>query len=239
MKLPIVFALDRAGLVGADGPTHHGAFDISFVRMIPHFTFAAPRDENELRHLLHTALRSDGPFAIRFQRGSGIGVPIDSPFRKIRPGTGEILKHGGKAVMLAIGRMVHPALEAAERLEQEGIDVEVVDLRYIKPLDEKLILSEVSSTGRVITLEDNVLAGGIGSAVCELLADKQMTGVPVLRIGLPDRDVEHGDVKLLDKKHGLDTNSIYRRAKRFISSTKRMAIATRSDDSRKLKIVKK
>ncbi len=238
MELPIIFALDRGGMVGSDGPTHHGIFDISFIRMIPNFIFAAPRDENELRHLLYTASLSGKPFAIRYPRGAGIGVPIEPPFRKIKPGMGEIMRHGDRAVMLAAGRMVYPALEAAERLENEGVDAGVVDLRYIKPLDETLILDEAAKAGRVITLEDNVLAGGVGSAVVELLADNGLTGVPVLRIGLPDVEIEHGSVSELDKKYGLDVDSIYNRTKNFISSTKRMPVKVTGAKKPDLKLVK-
>ncbi|MBN2136096.1 MAG: 1-deoxy-D-xylulose-5-phosphate synthase [Acidobacteria bacterium] len=239
MQLPIVFALDRAGLVGADGPTHHGVYDLSFTRMIPHFTIASPRDENELRHLLYTATNYDKPFVIRYPRGNGIGVPIDSPLRNITPGTAEKLKHGEDAVIFALGRMVYPALEVAKELVHEGIKVSVVDLRYLKPLDENLIINELQTSGRVITIEDNVLSGGMGGYITEFISTNIQENIPVLRIGLPDIDIEHGEVSVLDKKYGLDTKSIYNRTKEFIKNTKRRPVLKQNEPSGKVfRIVK-
>jgi len=223
MNLPITFAIDRGGIVGADGPTHHGTYDLSYLRMIPHFVLSAPRDENELRHLLYTGIHSGGPFAVRYPRGKAIGVQMSSPLRKIPVGKGEILRHGTDGVMIAVGRMIYPALEAAEKLEVEGVSLSVVDARFVKPLDEELIVSEIEKTGRVITLEDNVLAGGFGSLISEIMVDKKLTSVPLDRIGLPDVEIEHGDVISLDKKYGINEESILRRVRKFVSRTKRRA----------------
>jgi len=238
MKLPITFAIDRGGLVGADGPTHQGVYDLSYLRMIPNFTVASPRDENELRHLLFTAVQSGSPFAVRYPRGSGIGVSLDSPLRIIPPGTGEVLRRGSDILIVAIGRMVYNALEAADKLATEGIEATVIDARYIKPLDEDLILSEAEKIGRVITVEDNVLAGGFGSLTVECLMDNHIDGIPVLRIGLPDAEIEHGEVETLDNIFGLDPTSIYRRSRDFIRTTRRKRRAKPADSRGGLRIVR-
>lgn len=238
MKLPITFAIDRGGIVGADGSTHQGVYDISYLRMIPNFTVAAPRDENELRHLLYTAVRSGSPFAVRYPRGNGIGVSMDSPLKEIKPGTGEIMRRGSDILMIAVGRMVHNTLEAARKLATEGIEATVIDARYIKPLDEKLILNEAEKIGRIITVEDNILAGGFGSLVAETLADNRMDGIPLLRIGLPDEEIEHGEVNILDSIFGLDPVSIYRRSREFIRTTRRKRRTKPSDSRPNLRILR-
>jgi 1-deoxy-D-xylulose-5-phosphate synthase len=238
MKLPITFAIDRGGIVGADGPTHHGTFDLSYIRMIPHFVLAAPRDENELRHLLYTGVYSGLPFAVRYPRGTAIGVPIDSPIHKMPIGKGEILRHGTDGVMIAVGRMVYPALEAAEKLEVEGVKLSVIDARFVKPLDDRLILGEIERTGRVITLEDSILAGGFGSLITEIMVDNKLTSVPIDRIGLPDVDIEHGDVKTLDAKYGIDVESIHRRVRKFVSTTKRKPKAKSAERKVNLRLIK-
>ena len=238
MKLPITFAIDRGGLVGADGPTHQGVYDLSYLRMIPNFTVASPRDENELRHLLFTGVQSGSPFAVRYPRGSGIGVSLDSPLRIIPPGTGEVMRRGSDILIVAIGRMVYNALEAAGKLATEGIEATVIDARYIKPLDEDLILSEAEKIGRVITVEDNVLAGGFGSLTVECLMDNHIDGIPVLRIGLPDAEIEHGEVETLDNIFGLDPTSIYRRSRDFIRTTRRKRRAKPADSRGGLRIVR-
>lgn len=238
MKLPITFAIDRGGIVGADGSTHQGVYDISYLRMIPNFIVAAPRDENELRHLLYTAVRSGLPFAVRYPRGNGIGVSMDSPLKEIKPGTGEIMRRGSDILMIAVGRMVHNTLEAARKLATEGIEATVIDARYIKPLDEKLILNEAEKIGRIITVEDNILAGGFGSLVAETLADNRMDGIPLLRIGLPDEEIEHGEVNILDSIFGLDPVSIYRRSREFIRTTRRKRRTKPSDSRPNLRILR-
>ncbi len=207
-KLPVVFCLDRAGLVGEDGPTHHGVFDYSYLRMIPGMTVAAPADENELQHMLHTAIRFDGPISLRYPRGAGVGVALD-PEPKVLPiGKGVTLKDGADVTILAIGNRVHPALEAAQMLEDRGISCGVVNMRFVKPLDVELLKECAAKTPRLVTVEDNVLQGGFGSAVLEALAPGR---VEVLRLGLPDSFVEHGAPHLLYDIVGLSAPKIAER----------------------------
>ncbi|MBW1733090.1 MAG: 1-deoxy-D-xylulose-5-phosphate synthase [Deltaproteobacteria bacterium] len=210
--LPVVFALDRGGIVGEDGPTHHGNFDMTYLRSIPNMTVMAPKDENELRHMIHTALEHDGPVAIRYPRGKGIGVPIDTGYRTIPMGRAEILKEGKDIHILAIGSMVYPSLDAAEILEKEGISVGVVNCRFVKPMDEGLG-EIVSPSSRVLVVEENTRQGGLGGAVLELFNDLGLNNVLLRRIGLPDRFVEHGPQNILREKYGLDTRGIVREAK--------------------------
>jgi 1-deoxy-D-xylulose-5-phosphate synthase len=202
-NLPVAFALDRGGLVGADGPTHHGVFDLAYLRHIPNLTFMAPRDEVELRRAMATALAVDGPFAYRYPRGSGLGLSLDAPALPLPVGEGEKLRDGGDGVIFALGSTVAAALAAAETLEREGISLAVVDPRFLKPLDRKLLTGEAQRTGMVVTVEENVLPGGFGSAVLELLADE---GLParVLRLGLPDAFIEQGSQEELRARYGLD-----------------------------------
>ncbi|MCX5788398.1 MAG: 1-deoxy-D-xylulose-5-phosphate synthase, partial [Elusimicrobia bacterium] len=170
-KLPVVFAIDRGGLVGDDGPTHHGAFDFAYLRMIPNITIMAPADENELRNMLKTAVEHDGPIALRYPRGNSIGVAMDPEPRTIPIGKGVRLRKGSHATILAIGNRVHPALEAAQLLEKEyGLSVGVVNMRFVKPLDTALLMEVAAETPRLITVEDHVLEGGFGSAVLEALS---------------------------------------------------------------------
>jgi 1-deoxy-D-xylulose-5-phosphate synthase len=190
-NLPVTFALDRGGLVGADGPTHHGVFDLSFLRHIPNLTFVVPRDEVELQRAMLTASRFDGPFAYRYPRGSSQGLALDGPIEALEIGKGQVLRDGKDAVIFAVGTMVAEALAAAELLSGSGIEVAVVDPRFIKPLDSELICSRAAAASLVVTAEENVLQGGFGSSVLELLADAGIT-CPVLRIGIPDRFIEQG-----------------------------------------------
>jgi 1-deoxy-D-xylulose-5-phosphate synthase len=190
-NLPVTFALDRGGLVGADGPTHHGVFDLSFLRHIPNLTFVVPRDEVELQRAMLTASRFDGPFAYRYPRGSSQGLALDGPIEALEIGKGQVLRDGKDAVIFAVGTMVAEALAAAELLSGSGIEVAVVDPRFIKPLDCELICSRAAAASLVVTAEENVLQGGFGSSVLELLADAGIT-CPVLRIGIPDRFIEQG-----------------------------------------------
>ncbi len=204
----VIFAIDRAGLVGEDGPTHHGAFDLSYLRCVPNMIISAPKDENELQHLLFSALSYDKPCAIRYPRGEGVGVPLDNEFKFIPPGKGEILKDGKEAVIFAIGSMVHKALKAAEQLENKGISVAVINVRFLKPLDEELILNYADKTKRVLVCEENSIYGGLNSAISELLLKK---GLFVIydNLGLPDKFVEHGDLKSLHEKYGLTERAIF------------------------------
>lgn len=190
-NLPVTFALDRGGLVGADGPTHHGVFDLTFLRHIPNLTFVVPRDEIELKRAMLTASKADGPFAYRYPRGSGLGLPLDGPIEPLEVGKGQVLREGKDAVIFALGTMVPEALSAAEQLSGKGIEVAVVDPRFIKPLDADLICSMSSAVPLVLTAEENALQGGFGAAVLELLSDAGIN-CQVLRIGIPDQFVEQG-----------------------------------------------
>ncbi len=207
-NLPVVFAIDRAGVVGNDGPTHHGVFDLSYLRLLPNMTLMAPKDENELQHMLLTAIAHDGPAALRYPRGSGVGVPLDQTFNAIPLGKGEVLRSGDGGVVLAVGAMVHPALEAAKALAAEGIDLTVVNARFIKPLDRELILSLAGSAGMIFTVEENTLLGGFGSSVLELLEEEGVEGVRVVRFGYPDRYIEQGEQPELRRMFGLDSEGI-------------------------------
>lgn len=198
-NLPVVFALDRAGLVGEDGPTHHGVFDISFLRNVPHLIIAAPADENEMQHLLKTAFDSNRPFVLRYPRGAGFGVETDPEPKALDIGKGVWLKRGKDATILAIGNRVHPALQAAQALEKQGVHCGVVNMRFIKPLDTDIIKEALGVSSRFVTVEDNMLAGGFGSAAAETLADQQ-ADFKLLRLGIADEFVEHGKAaKLYDR----------------------------------------
>ena len=208
-NLPVVFALDRAGLVGADGPTHHGVFDIAYLRSIPNIVSMAPKDENELQHMLKTALAyEDGPIALRYPRGTGIGVKMASEPIPLPIGKAEICREGDDLLIVAIGNRVYPALEAAQTLAETGIDSTVLNARFIKPLDTTSIIEFAQQIGRVITVEDGVLMGGFGSAILEALASEGVTDVRVARLGVPDRFIEHGDVETLYDRYGYDTQAI-------------------------------
>jgi 1-deoxy-D-xylulose-5-phosphate synthase len=212
-KLNVVFAMDRAGLVGDDGPTHHGAFDISYLRGLPNMVLMAPRDEAMLVDMLHTATKyGDGPIALRYPRGEGTGVPIASAPRALKIGTGEVLREGERVGLLGYGLGVQLALEAAGVLERHDLDVTVADARFAKPLDEELLAQLASDHDLLVTIEDNVLQGGFGSAVLESLSDRDLAGeARVLRLGLPDRYVTHGKPALLREEVGLDPDSIAER----------------------------
>ncbi|NPB08950.1 MAG: 1-deoxy-D-xylulose-5-phosphate synthase, partial [Thermodesulfobacteria bacterium] len=219
MNLHVVFAIDRGGIVGEDGPTHQGQFDLSYLRAVPNLVVMAPKDENELQHMLYTAVRHDGPIAVRYPRGSGVGASLDWELKEIPIGKGELLREGEDLLLLAIGNMVYPALEAAKILEEEGISAAVINARFVKPLDRDLILDWTKRTGRVITLEENALMGGFGSAVLELLADEGLL-VPVKRIGLPDLFLEHGAPSILREKYGLTPEALAETAREFLSSNR-------------------
>ncbi|HUF03288.1 MAG TPA: 1-deoxy-D-xylulose-5-phosphate synthase [Aridibacter sp.] len=215
--LDVTFAMDRAGIAGPDGPTHHGLLDIAYLRGYPNITMMAPKDENELRHMLHTAIEHPHPAAVRYPRGSGIGVEMDGEPELLEIGKAEILREGSEIVLLSLGSMVYPALEAAEALEKEGIDAAVINARFIKPLDSELILALAQSARIIFTVEEAYLAGGFGSAVLELLeANSMQDSVKVVRMGIPDRIITHGDAKLLRAKYGLDADGIFSKVKETI-----------------------
>jgi 1-deoxy-D-xylulose-5-phosphate synthase len=205
---PVVFALDRAGIVGEDGPTHHGLFDLSYLRSLPNMVVMAPKDENELRHMLKTALDHPGPVALRYPRGCGIGVPLEDEVCPLPIGKAEVLTTGTDAVILGIGVTVMVAIEAKKRLEDEHISVTVVNSRFVKPLDRELIASLARKIPCVVTVEENVIQGGFGSAVLECLSDEGITGNRILRLGIGDTFVEHGSQKILRAKYGLDAAGI-------------------------------
>jgi 1-deoxy-D-xylulose-5-phosphate synthase len=207
--LPVVFAIDRGGLVGADGPTHHGAFDLSYLRCIPNLTVMAPSDENECRQMLYTAFRLAAPVAVRYPRGAGPGVAIDPQMRELPIGRGEVKQRGERVAILAFGSMVTPAFAAAAQLHAT-----VVNMRFVKPLDEALVTELAASHELLVTVEENVVAGGAGSATLECLARAGIE-VPVLQLGMPDRFVTHGDPTLLLKECGLDKDGLLRSIREF------------------------
>ena len=221
-KLPVRFALDRAGLVGEDGATHHGVFDISYMRCLPGFVLMAPKDENEFRHMLATmSAYGEGPIAVRYPRGSGLGVPIDPEPRPLAIGVGELLEPGEDLVLVAYGTMVAPARSAARKLMESGIRAAVINARFAKPLDERLIGDWARRTGRIVTLEEGALPGGFGDAVLELLA---RTGRPEIRarcFGVPDRFFDHGTRDSLLRHAGLDAESIAREIERWLKEEPR------------------
>lgn len=219
-NLPVTLALDRAGIVGEDGPTHHGVFDIAYLRHVPNMVIMAPKDENELQHMIKTAVEHPGPAAVRYPRGAGFGVPMDQQLKALEIGKAELLRDGTDLVIVAIGNLVHPSLEAAERLKADGISAAVVNARFAKPLDEELILQMAKKTGRVMTVEEHALQGGFGSAVLECLEESGHSSVKMHRIGLPDQFIEHGSQKILRQKYGLDADGIYASAKEFVASTR-------------------
>ena len=213
-NLPVTFAMDRAGLVGADGPTHHGLYDLAYLRCMPNLILMAPKDENELRQMLVTALYSNRPAALRYPRGTARGVAIQDPIQALPIGKGELLKAGDHLLLVAIGTLVMPALAVAEQLQANGISCAVINARFIKPLDRELICQWARKTVRVVALEEGCEPGGFTSAIAELLADEQILR-PLLRCAVPDHLVQHGDqAKLMDEEH-LSGPELYRRIKDF------------------------
>ena len=216
MHLPVVFVLDRGGLVGADGPTHHGVFDLSYLRVFPEIVVMAPRDENELRHMLATALAAGRPAALRFPRGNGYGAAMDAPPRALPIGKAEVLRTGRDGLIWAIGTMASEALRAAERLAAEaGPDLTVVNARFVKPLDVELLAAQLRPGARLMTVEENALAGGFGSAVEEAVATLKVADVQIERLGIPDEFQPHGSQEILRARLDLDVEGIMRRARGF------------------------
>ena len=207
-NLPVTFAIDRGGVVGDDGPTHHGAYDLSFLRFIPNLVLMAPKDENEMQHMLYTAIQYNGPAALRYPRGAGEGVELSENLCEIPIGKGELLRQGKDILLLPIGNRVYPALEAARGLEKVGIDAAVINPRFIKPLDNELIIEWAEKTGRVVTVEDNARMGGFGSAVLELLAGSSLSHIKVTTLGYGDRYLEHGTQEILWRKGKIDVPAI-------------------------------
>jgi len=209
-KLPLVLAMDRGGFVGADGPTHHGLFDFAFLRTVPHLIVMAPKDENELQHMLKTAVECGLPASLRYPRGKGVGVPLEATPRVLPIGKGELLvgPPDAASAIVAIGSCVYPALAAAEILKTEGIEVRVVNARFVKPLDAELLCETARACKRIVTVEENALMGGFGSAVLELLSEKGITDVSVRRLGIPDEFAPQATQKELRKMYGIDAEGI-------------------------------
>jgi 1-deoxy-D-xylulose-5-phosphate synthase len=207
-KLPVIFAIDRAGLVGQDGPTHHGVFDVAYLRAVPNIALLAPKDERELRRMFYSALGyEDGPIAIRYPRDNGVGNEFDPEWTPVAWGKSETLREGADVVLLGLGNMVWVAMAAARLLEQEGIQATVVNPRFVKPLDEETILELAARIGHVVTIEEAQLAGGFGSAVLELLSERGVDA-RVRRYGVPDRFIEHGTRPECLAAAGLTADSI-------------------------------
>ena len=204
-NLPVTIIADRAGIVGEDGKTHHGAFDITYMRCLPNAVVAAPMDENELQHLVYTAYKHRGPFAIRIARGAAVGVPLDSDLKELPLGKGSVVREGRDVVIFGLGKASNAALAAADMLTEYGIECGVVNPIFVKPLDIDLLLDTARSVPRIVTVEENVLAGGFGSAVLEALAEAGMDDVSVNRIGMPDLFVEHGTAA--DQRHRLQLDA--------------------------------
>lgn len=213
-ELPVLFAIDRGGLVGDDGPTHHGVFDIAFLRLVPNIIIAAPKDEQELRDFLYTGLNSGKTFALRYPRGNGYGVKLED-FKKIKIGSWEELVSGRDVAILAVGKYVYRALEVKKNLKLKGFNPTVINARFIKPMDEELLKRVLKTHEFIITMEDGVLNGGFGSAVAEYILDNGFSN-KLLRFGIPDRFIEHGKVEILEKDLGLDISSMTDKISEFI-----------------------
>ena len=226
-NLPVTFLIDRGGLVGDDGPTHHGVFDIAFLRTVPNMVIMAPKDENELRHMIKTAVEWPGPAAVRYPRGSGYGVPLDQRLEVLPVGRGEVLREGEDVVVFALGSMVYPSLDAARRLAEEGVRAAVVNARFAKPLDRDLLLEMAARTGRIVTVEEHALMGGFGSAVLECLEENGLFHVPVKRLGIPDRFIEHATPEAQLAACGLNAEGIARSILEFVAARRREHAADR------------
>ncbi len=219
-NLPVVFAMDRGGLVGEDGPTHHGVFDIAYLRHVPNMTVMAPKDENELRKMLWTALHHPGPIAVRYPRGEALGVPLEAGFETLPIGKAEVISEGRDVVFLAYGAMVGVATAAAELLRREGVEAGVVNMRFAKPLDTELLLQLAPTTGLFVTVEEGTVLGGIGSAILEVLSAADLLGrVRVRQIGVPDHYVEHGAPGILRKSVGLTPEHLAETARKNLQAS--------------------
>jgi 1-deoxy-D-xylulose-5-phosphate synthase len=230
-RLPVIFALDRGGLVGEDGPTHHGAFDFCYLRSLPNMVVMAPRDENELRRMLLTALQHDGPIAFRYPRGNALGVTLSRELVPIPIGQAQVLAAGHDVVILALGAMVAEALKARALLEDQGVQASVIDARFVKPVDNDLLADLARRIPRFVTVEENMRQGGFGSAVLESLSDAGIHDVAVERIGIPDIFIEHGPQSVLRAKYGLDAPAIARAALHLLHVNPLPAVSARAQSS--------
>ena len=220
MDLPVVFALDRGGIAGADGPTHHGIYDMAYLRIFPNMICMAPKDENELRHMLKTAFETGHPTSLRYPRGNGVGVPLDAEIKSLPVGKGEVMRDGAAAAIFAIGNEVWPSMQAADVLAREGINVAVINARFIKPIDDDLVKRFCKPNSYVITVEEGSLAGGFGSAVMERVADLGIENVRFHRIGIPDEYVHHGAQDVLRAQYDLHAEGIARRVREFLAGAR-------------------
>jgi 1-deoxy-D-xylulose-5-phosphate synthase len=218
MDLPVVFALDRAGIAGQDGPTHHGIYDMAYLRLFPNMVCMAPKDENELRHMLKTAFETGHPTSLRYPRGNAVGVTMDPAMQSLPIGKGEVVREGAGATIFAIGTEVWPAYEAAQMLAKENVEVAVVNARFIKPLDDELIARFCKPFAKVITVEEGSLAGGFGSALMERAQELGIENVEFHRIGIPDEYVHHGAQEILRAQYDLHAEGIARRVREFVRS---------------------
>ncbi len=216
-NLPVIFALDRSGIVGEDGKTHQGIFDLSYLNLMPNMIVCAPKDGNELQGLLYTALHAEHPIAIRYPRGRGPGVPLASELHQLPIGKAEIMKQGEDVAIIGIGSTVMPSLEAAEHLASWGIDAMVINARFAKPLDTELILDAANRTKKMVIVEENVLSGGFGARVLELLEQAEVSDVKVKRLGIPDEFVTHGKQDLLRSLYHLDALGIAKECVDFLA----------------------
>jgi 1-deoxy-D-xylulose-5-phosphate synthase len=212
-NLPVFFAMDRGGVVGDDGRTHQGVFDIAFLRPIPNMVVMAPKDENELQHMIYTGMRHNGPAAVRYPRGNGYGVAMDEELRELPIGKAEVLRCGRDVAILAYGATVYPALEAAEQLARDGIEAAVINARFAKPLDTELLADLSQTYSRILTVEEAVEAGGFGSAVLEFYANRQAPAPVVKIVGLPDTFIDHGPQAMWRDKFNLSAEGIVREVK--------------------------
>ncbi len=225
MDLPVVFALDRAGIVGADGPTHHGIYDMSYLRIFPNMICMAPADENELQHMLKTAFETGHPTSVRYPRGNGVGITMDAELETYPVGKGVVLREGADGVMIAIGGQVWPSVEAADLLAKEGLHVAVVNARFIKPLDDDLLTRFCVTGAKVLTVEEGSLIGGFGSAVMERCQELGLDGLEFDRIGIPDEYVHHGAQEVLRAQYDLHPEGIAARMRKLLARDDRRVAA--------------
>jgi 1-deoxy-D-xylulose-5-phosphate synthase len=218
-NLPVTFCIDRGGLVAEDGTTHHGAFDYAYLRHMPNMVVMAPKDENELQHMLKTGLSYEGPASVRYPRGVSLGVPMDPQMEALPIGKAELLRDGSDVAIIAIGVSVWPAVKAAEQLSQEGLSTAVINARFVKPLDQELIVRMAKRVRYVVTVEEGCQMGGFGSAVLEALSEAGVTGVRTKILGLPDWYIEQGPQDLLRERYGLTTEGIYRSVKELVTKS--------------------
>ncbi|HEX8254390.1 MAG TPA: 1-deoxy-D-xylulose-5-phosphate synthase [Thermoanaerobaculia bacterium] len=219
MDLPVVFALDRGGIAGADGPTHHGIYDMAYLRVFPNMVCMAPKDENELRHMVKTAFETGHPTSLRYPRGNGYGVEMDAELKTLPVGKGEVLREGKDATIIAIGNEVWPSVHAAEILAKENIDVAVINARFIKPLDDELVAQFCKPDSYIITVEEGSIAGGFGSAVMERCEQLGIRGVNFHCIGIPDEYVHHGAQDVLRAQYDLHSEGIAKRVREFVGGS--------------------